>query len=80
MKKLNPNALGLAAASLSALGMLVLGVLAMLGLYMEAFAAMQAWHLWFDATVVGVLLGILEAGVISYVGGYLFGLFYNKFA
>ncbi len=80
MKGLKPNALGMAAGLLSALCMLVLGLLAMGGYYMDAFQAMQAWHMWFDAPALGVLLGMLEAFVVSFVGGYLFGWLYNKFA
>ena len=80
MKKLSPNAVGLAVAILSAFCMLVIGVLALLEMRMEAFAMMKTMHIWFDATVVGVLLGMLEAFVFAYVGGALFALLYNKLA
>ncbi|NIA02097.1 MAG: hypothetical protein GWP15_01810 [Nitrospirae bacterium] len=80
MKKLSPNAIGLAAAILSAVCMLVIGVLAMFEFRMEAFEMMKTMHIWFDATVVGVLLGMVEAFVFSYVVGYLFALLYNKLA
>jgi len=80
MKTLNPHALGVAAAAVSALCMLLLGILAMAGVYMAAFEAMQAWHIWFDATVLGTLGGMIEAAVVSYVGAYLFGWVYSKAA
>jgi hypothetical protein len=79
MTKINPNGLGLSAAILSGLGMLVMGILAMSGIYLEAFEMMKAWHIWFDASVGGIALGILEAGVFSYIVGYLLGWLYNKF-
>lgn len=80
MKSLSPNAVGLSAAILAGICMLVIGVLAMFGLYMDAFEAMKAYHLWFDATVVGIILGIVEAFVFTYVVGFLFALLYNKIA
>ncbi|MFH1534185.1 MAG: DUF5676 family membrane protein [Nitrospirota bacterium] len=80
MKKLSPNAVGLAAAILGAVCMLVIGVLAMFEIHMGAFEMMKTMHIWFDATVVGVLLGMVEAFVFAYVGGALFALLYNKLA
>ena len=80
MKKLSPNGIGLAAGILSALCMLVMGVLAMNGVYEEAFVMMKTMHIWFDATVLGVVLGMVEAFVFSYVVGALFALLYNKTA
>jgi hypothetical protein len=79
MKDLNPNAAGLSAATLSATGMLILGLLGLAGVYTEGIEAMQAWHIWFDITFVGILLGMLEAAVSSYVVVYLWVSLYNKF-
>lgn len=80
MKKLNPNALGVALGLLSGLMMLLMGAMALGGYYMEAFAVMKSFHFFLDATAVGVLLGTLEGAVCGYVGGFLTGWFYNKFA
>jgi hypothetical protein len=80
MKQLNPNAIGLSAGILSGVCMLIMGVLAIFGVYMEAFELMKVWHIWFDATVLGVIAGVIEAFVLSYVGGYLFGWLYNAFS
>lgn len=80
MKALNPNAVGLSAGLLSAICMLIMGILAMAGIYMEAFEVMKAFHIGFDATAGGTVWGIIEAFVFSYVFGYLFAVFYNKFA
>lgn len=78
MAKLNSHGLGLASAVLAGLGMLIMGLLAIAGIYMEAFQVMKAFHFGFDATAVGVLIGVVEAAVVSYIGGYLFGFVYNK--
>lgn len=80
MSKLHSHALGVAAAVIAALSMLIMGILAMAGVYMEAFQIMKAFHIGFDATIVGTLIGIIEAAVVSYIGGYLFGSVYNKFS
>lgn len=80
MKSLNANAIGLSAAILSGICMLVIGILAMFNIYMEAFQMMKAWHIWFDVTVIGIVLGIIEAFIFSYVVGYLFAWLYNKMA
>lgn len=77
MKGLNPNAIGLSAGILSAIGMLIIGVLAAFGVYMEAFEMMKAWHIWFDLTVIRVIIGMVEAFVFSYVVGFAFAKLYN---
>jgi len=77
MKQLNPTAIGLSAGIISAIVMLIMGVLATFGVYTEGFEAMKAWHIWFDATVIGIIAGIVEAFVVGLVGGYLFAWFYN---
>lgn len=78
MKELNPKAIGLSAGILSGVCMLIIGILATFGVYMEAFEAMKVWHIWFDATVIGIIAGIVEAFILSFVAGYLFAWLYNK--
>ncbi len=78
-RKLNAIALGWTAAVLSALGMLILGILGNFGLYTEAVEIMQKWHLFFDLSIGGIIAGIIEAAVISFITGYLFGWLYNMF-
>lgn len=77
-RKLSPVGLGYAAAFISALCMLILGILGNMGYYMDGVEAMQQWHLFFDLTFVGVVLGIIEAAVVSFIAGWLFGWCYNK--
>jgi hypothetical protein len=78
--KCDSNALGIAIAALSVLGMLLLSILGLAGYALEAVKMMQAHHIFFDLTLVGVIAGLVEAGIAGYVIGYLIALFYNKAA
>lgn len=78
--KLNPLALGGAAAILAALIMLLFGILGNIGVYAGAVGMMQQWHVFFSLGIGGIIAGIAEAAVISFVFVYLFGFIYNKFA
>jgi putative effector of murein hydrolase LrgA (UPF0299 family) len=80
MQKLNVLALSYSTALVSALVMLLLGVLANLGLYTGAVEMMQQWHLLFSPSVVGIIGGMIEATIISFVLTYLVGYTYNKLA
>lgn len=80
MKTLHANAFGLSAAILSGICMLALSLLGLAGLYTGAVEMMQQWHMWYSLTPLGVVLGIVEVGVLSYIGGWLFATIYNKFA
>ena len=77
--KLNSLALGYAATLISALLMLLLGILGNLGIYSGAVEMMQSVHMFFDLSVLGIITGMIEAAVISFVFVYLFGWTYNKF-
>lgn len=77
--KLNPLALGYAAAILSAVCMLLLGILGNLGIYTAAVQAMQQWHGFFSLSLGGIIAGMAEAAVIGFVAAYAFGWLYNKF-
>lgn len=78
--KLNPLALGSAAAILAALIMLLFGILGNIGVYAGAVDMMQQWHVFFSLSIGGIIAGMAEAVVISFVFVYLFGFIYNKFA
>ncbi len=78
-KKLKELALGYAAAILSAAGMLLLGILGNIGIYAGAAEQMQKWHMFFSLSVGGIITGVIEAAVISFVFAYAFGWLYNKF-
>lgn len=78
MNKLNSNALGYAGAVVAALGMLLLGILGNLGVYEGAVAMMMQWHVFFSLSIGGIIGGMIEAAVISYVFLYALGWFYNR--
>lgn len=76
---LDTLALAGAAAVLSAVVMLLLGVFGAIGVYEGAVEAMEQWHLFFEPTVVGTVAGMVEAAVISFVFAYAFARLYNAF-
>jgi len=80
MKTLNPLALGYAGAIVSVILMLILGILGNLGIYTGAVNQMIEWHLFFSLSVVGIIGGMIEAGIISFVILYPFAIIYNIFA
>ncbi len=76
--KFNVSALGITASLVAAVSMLILGIFGNLGIYLGAVDMMRQWHMFFSLTPVGILTGMLEAGVISFVFFALFGWIYNK--
>ncbi|WP_197082039.1 hypothetical protein [Methanosarcina siciliae] len=79
-QQLKPLALGLAATIVSAIIMGLLGIFGNLGIYMGAVEMMRQWHMFFSLTLTGIIAGMIEAAIISFIFAYLFGIFYNKFA
>lgn len=77
-QSLSPLGLGYAAAILAATSMLLISILANLGIYTGAAEMMQQWHMFFNLSITGTIIGIIEAAIISFVGAYIFGLIYNK--
>jgi hypothetical protein len=77
--KLNSLAFGITAAIVSALSMLILGILGNIGLYEDAVYMMSQWHMFFTLTPFGILAGMIESAVISFVFFYIFGGIYNRF-
>lgn len=78
--KLNALAFAYASAIVSAIIMLALGVLGNLGVYTGAVEMMKQWHMFFSLSLGGIVAGMIESAIISFVLGYLFGAIYNKFA
>lgn len=77
---LNVIALSAAAATVSAFSMPVLGIFGDFGIYPGAVEMMRQWHMFFNLTPLGIITGMLEAALISFVSIYLFGWLYNKLA
>ncbi|MFQ5573069.1 MAG: hypothetical protein ACE5EJ_02335 [Nitrosopumilaceae archaeon] len=78
--ELNLTALGYAAAVVSAAGMLLLGILGNLGIYTGAVEMMQQWHTTFSLSFGGIVAGMIEAAIVSFLFAYTFGWAYNKYA
>ncbi len=76
--KLRPLALAGSAAIVAAIVMLLLGILGNLGVYKGAVEMMEQWHLFFSLSIGGIIAGMLEAAVITFIFIYLFGFLYNK--
>jgi hypothetical protein len=76
--KLNALALAYSAAIISASIMVILGILGNFGIYMGAVRMMQQWHIFFSLSAGGILAGMIEAAVISFVFVWMFGWIYNR--
>ncbi|MBU0963171.1 MAG: hypothetical protein KKD48_04680 [Nanoarchaeota archaeon] len=78
VEKLNALALGYAAAIVSAVAMLLLGILGNIGVYSGAVSMMEQWHIFFSLSIIGIFTGMIEAAIISFIFMYAFGWVYNK--
>jgi len=78
--KLDSLALGYTGVALSSLGMLIMWTLGNTGYYLGAVRMMQEWHGLFSMSFFGLVGGIVEAAVFSFVVLYAFGFIYNKFS
>jgi hypothetical protein len=76
--KLNALAFGGAAAIVASISMLILGILGNLGFYEGGVSMMSQWHMFFTLTPFGIIAGMLEAAVISFIFAYVFAYTYNK--
>jgi len=79
MKKLDVLSFSYALAGASAIGMFLLGVAGNLGFYTGGVEMMSRWHIAFSLSAGGILTGMIEAAIISFVFGYIFALLYNYF-
>ena len=80
MKTLNPLAFGYAGAITSAGAMLLLSIFGSLGFYTGAMMQMMKWHMFLSPSPLGVVGGMIEAAVISFIFLYVFAIVYNKSA
>lgn len=77
-EKLNAQALGFSLAIYGALIMLVLSILGLFGLFESAVEIMEAFHIGYSLSLIGIFLGIIEAAAFCYVSGVIIAFFYNK--
>ncbi len=80
MKKTKLRLLTLAgsAAIVAAVVMLLLGILGNIVVYTGAVEMMQQWHIFFSPSIGGIIAGMFEAAIITFVFVYLFGFLYNR--
>ena len=77
-QSLQANTLASAGAIIAAASMLLLGVGANLGIYEGAAVMMQQWHLFFSFSLMGIIAGMIEAAIITYVFLYALAWMYNR--
>ncbi len=75
--KLNALTLGYAGAIVASACMLILGILGNMGVYTNTVDAMMQWHQFFSLSIGGIIGGIIEASISSFVVLYVFALVYN---
>lgn len=76
--KIQPLAFGYAGAIVGAIVMFLLGILGNSGMYIGAVNMMQQWHMFFSLNIVGIIAGMIEAAIISFIFLYVFAWIYNK--
>ena len=78
--QLDALALAGAAAIIAAVVMLLVGVLGAIGVYQGGVEMMQQWHLFFEPTIMGIIAGMVEAAIITFVFVYAVAFLYNMFS
>lgn len=78
-QELNPKALAISLALVSVLIMLLLGIFGNIGIDTGTVEMMQQGHMFFDISILGIITGMIEAAIISFIFGWLIGYVYNKF-
>lgn len=78
MKPLNTQAFGLSLGAFGAISMLVMALLAKAGVYTEAWDIMMQFHIFASLSVGGIIGGMVEAGLWSYVSGIFISTIYNR--
>ena len=77
MDRLSTKRLGLSFGILSALLMLILGVLGNFGIYNGAVEMMISVHYFFNLSFLGIVAGMIEAFVVAGFAGIGIAYFYN---
>lgn len=78
--KVNALVAGYTGAIVAAVSMLLLGILGNLGVYMGAVTMMEQWHMFFSLSVFGIITGMIEAAIITFVFVYVIIWLYYKLA
>ena len=78
MEKLNSAAFSSSAAIVAAAVMAIISILSRFGIYKEAAQMMGSWHIFYDASLLGILAGMAEAAASTFILVYLFAVIHNK--
>lgn len=78
-QKLNEKSLGYSLAIISAIGMLLTWIVGKIGWYQGWVNNMLEMHIFFSLSIGGLIAGIIEAAILSFIAGWLIAYFYNKF-
>ncbi|PIN87313.1 hypothetical protein COV19_00315 [Candidatus Woesearchaeota archaeon CG10_big_fil_rev_8_21_14_0_10_44_13] len=79
-EKLNSLALGYSAAIIAGACMLLLSLAGYFGMYPGAVEMMTNAHMFYSLSILGTITGIIEAAVMAFVTGHVFGRLYNRLA
>jgi len=79
-QKLDEKALAWSLAIVAAISMALLWIGGKVGIYEGAAKQMQNMHMFFSLSIGGLIGGVIEAAVLSFVAGWLIAWFYNKYA
>jgi hypothetical protein len=81
MNQLNPKALGLALGILWGVGVLFMGLLAMVCSWAQPMVDwLSLMYLGYSASIPGALIGTLWAFVDAFLGGWVLAWLYNRLA
>lgn len=75
----NPKALGISLAVVSGLYMLLLSIGGWIGFWTDAVATMAEFHIGYNLSALGVVIGIIEAAVFGFIAGWLIAWLYNRY-
>jgi len=76
--KLNAKALGISFAVYGAISMLLLSIVGLFDLFGSAVEMMEAFHIGYSLSFIGIIVGILEASAFCFFSGLLVAFIYNK--
>lgn len=78
--KINPIALGYTGAILRVAGLTVITILGKIGFALQTVELAQQLHFTYSLAPLGIISGLAETALWGIIGGYLFGMVYNRFA
>jgi hypothetical protein len=75
---LDPLKFGYAGGIIAAMSMLLMGIFGNFGIYTNAVDMMIGWHMFFSLSAGGILAGMIEAAIWTFLFLYAFVWIYNR--